>query len=244
MALTPPGYKLGDGVFVAVQGQGVADRGHRRRRQGRQGDRRRHRLEGDSATASMPSASPSTRTAASTSGLGTADFTNAYLIDKETGQVPLRPRERTRHDPEGVRPTSRSARSSAPASASRWAWRSTATATCSAPTRRGRPGCPTATRSTNCCTSSRAGTTASRRGTRSTCPSVIDEPSVFDYGAAAPVDLRPELQRAGQRRPDLRPRVVGRRRPGRPATRAASSTAPSWSRRRPATSPRTSCSPA
>ena len=40
---------------------------------------------------------------------------------------------------------------------------------------------PTATRSTSCCTSSRGGTTASRRGTRSTCRSVIDEPSVFDY---------------------------------------------------------------
>ena len=26
------------------------------------------------------------------------------------------------------------------------------------------------------------GTTASRRGTRSTCPNVIDEPSTFDYG--------------------------------------------------------------
>ena len=80
------------------------------------------------------------------------------------------------------RPTSRSARSSPPASASRSAWRSTATATCSPPTRRGRPGCPTATRSTSCCTSSRAGTTASRRGTRSTCRTSIDEPSVFDYG--------------------------------------------------------------
>ena len=72
---------------------------------------------------------------------------------------------------------------------------------------------------------------------------VIDEPSVFDYAPAAPVDLRPRLQRAGQRRPDLRARRRGRATRSSPATRAASSSARSSSRRPPATSRRTTSSP-
>ena len=49
MDLTPPDYKHGEGVFVASQGEGVADRRYRRRRQGGQGDRRRRGVEGDRA---------------------------------------------------------------------------------------------------------------------------------------------------------------------------------------------------
>ena len=83
-----------------------------------------------------------------------------------------------------------------------------ARATCSAPTRKGRPGCRTATRSTSCCTSRRAGTTAFRRGIRSILPNVIDEPSTFDYRPQHQSHLRAELQRSGDGRRDVRARLV------------------------------------
>src|SRR5262249_41056261 len=69
-----------------------------------------------------------------------------------------------------VRPTSASVRSWRRASASRWGCGSTPGAICSRPTRKARPGCLTATRSTNCSIFSRDGTTASRRGTPNTYP--------------------------------------------------------------------------
>ena len=84
MALTPPDYKHGRGLFVAAQGEVLADRGHRQGRRGRQGDHRRRRLEGIATRRRCASASRSTRrTAASTSASARADFTNAYLIDKD-----------------------------------------------------------------------------------------------------------------------------------------------------------------
>ena len=49
------------------------------------------------------------------------------------------------------------------------ALRFNAAAIYSAPIKKAPPGCPTAIRSTSCCTSKKAGTTASRRGTRGTC---------------------------------------------------------------------------
>ena len=125
MALTPPGYPHGNGVFVAVQGQVLADRRHRRRRQGRQGDRRRRGLEGAPARRRCPRAWRWPTTAASTSAsarptsptptCSTREGKSHYDLKSERGTI-LR-----------VAPDFQSrARSSPPASASRSPWPSTA----------------------------------------------------------------------------------------------------------------------
>ena len=102
-------------------------------------------------------------------GLGTTDFTNAYQVDAH-GQAALRPQGRARHDPASLArlPQARDHRHghSLPGRAGV----QSPAATCSRPTRKARPGSPTATRSTSCCTSSQAGITAFRPGTRGTFP--------------------------------------------------------------------------
>ena len=60
---------------------------------------------------------------------------------------------------------------------------------------------------------------------------------------AAPVDLRAELQRAGQRRPDLRPGALGRRRPRHRLLARQALPHEAGEDARPATSPRISSSP-
>ena len=100
MALTPPDYKHGHGVFVASQGEVLADRGHRQRRQGRQGDHRRRGLEGAAARRRRPGR----RDRQGRQRLlrpRTANFTNAYLIDKD-GKPQVHARRRARHDPQGL----------------------------------------------------------------------------------------------------------------------------------------------
>ena len=58
MALTPAGYRAGRRRLRRLEGEDLADRRHRPRRQGRQGDHRRQRMEGAAARRRCPGRGP------------------------------------------------------------------------------------------------------------------------------------------------------------------------------------------
>lgn len=171
MDLTPPGYKHGQGVFVASKGKislivdtdgdGKADK---------------EIVVADGwqeikVAVDAVGVAVDPKDGSVYFGRGTGDYSNAYRTDKDgKAHYSIKGEEGTIRAASPQ--TSRRAKPSPPASASPSDFTSTRPATCSVAIRKARRGSPTATRSTNCCTFSatRCGTTASRRDTRSTCP--------------------------------------------------------------------------
>ena len=125
MALTPPGYAQGRRPVRREQGQAVARRRHGQGRQGRQGDRRRHRLAAccpHGVDALGVAVDP--KDGSSTSASARRTSPTPYL-DRHGRQGAATTSRASAARSCASRPTSASARSSAPASASPSAWRST-----------------------------------------------------------------------------------------------------------------------
>ncbi|MEJ7638107.1 MAG: hypothetical protein WKF75_09050 [Singulisphaera sp.] len=238
MALTPPGYHLGEGVFVASKGRSRSSRtstatarptrrssspgmeraSARRRRPGRgprRGGQRLLRARGDQLHEPLPRPC-----------VGRA----AYDLKGEHGTI------------QKVSPDFGKREIIATGIRFPVALAFNRLGDLFATDQEGRPGSPTGTRSTSCCTSGRGGTTVSRRGTRSTSPRWSTSPacSTTPRSISRPA-ASTSTSRSTAARPSARP--PGRGMPWSPATRGASSTGRSWRRPRPATSRRRTSSP-
>ncbi len=181
MALTPPGYKHGNGLFVASKAKCSlivdTDGDDRADREIIVADGWQEIPHGVDALG----VAFDERDGSIYFGLGSASFTAPYQIDAAGKSQYKLTSERATILARLAR-LFPSAKSSPPAFAFPWPFASIATAICSAPTRKAPPGWPTAILSTSCCTCSVAGITAFRPGTPKHLPEVIDEPSVCDYG--------------------------------------------------------------
>ena len=167
MALTPVNHTAGEGVFVASKGKislildvdrdGKADK----------------EIIIAQGWKQLPHGVDALGVALDSSGnvyfgLGTTDFTNAYQLD--AAGRPAYDLKDEHGTIERIAPDFSSARSLPPAFAFRSRWPSTGLATFLPQTRKGRPGWPTATHLTSCCTSSPGGITVSRPGIRGIFP--------------------------------------------------------------------------